>query len=145
MKRYQRLIYVVADDAIYRLLAYDRHRYRLENGWSIRFQVKLTPVSAGRPHGVKYSLTLHDADGRRLLGFDNAHGIPKASAYDHQHRFRSTDAPHTYAYRSGDELIADFFDAVERACAADGVTFSFVGEMEFEDGDETDELDGPQE
>ena len=107
--------------------------------------MRMAPVTSGRPHGLKYSLTLHDAQGRRLLGFDNAHGIPRASAYDHQHRFGSSGPPHPYAYRGGDELVADFFDAVERACATEGVTFSFVGEMGFEDSHEADELDGPEE
>lgn len=145
MKKYHQVIYVVADDAIHRLLSYDRHRYEMDNGWSIRFRVRIAPLTTGRPHGIKYSLTLHDAQGRRLLGFDNAHGIPRASAYDHQHGFRSAGAPHTYEYRSGDELIADFFDAVERACAAEGVAFSFIGEMGYEDGYEADELDGSEE
>lgn len=27
------------------------------------------------PHGIKYSLTLHDKTGQRVLGFDNAHPI----------------------------------------------------------------------
>lgn len=31
-------------------------------------------ASSERPHGIKYSLTLHAPDGTRLLGFDNAHG-----------------------------------------------------------------------
>jgi hypothetical protein len=33
------------------------------------------PVRPEKPHGPDYSLTLHDGDGERLLGFDNAHPI----------------------------------------------------------------------
>jgi len=29
-------------------------------------------VTPERPHGIKYSLTLHAPDGTRLIGFDNA-------------------------------------------------------------------------
>ena len=46
-----------------------------------------------RPHGLNYSLTLHDDEGERLLGFDNAHAIREGSGpgartrneYDHKH------------------------------------------------------------
>jgi hypothetical protein len=36
-------------------------------------------VTPERPHGLKYSLTLHAEDGARLLGFDNAHRITEGS------------------------------------------------------------------
>jgi len=73
-----------------RLLDYDRCRYWLANGWSIRFRVAKALVTSGRPHGIKDSFTLHDVDRRRLLGFDNAYGLPRVQAYDHRHRFRRT-------------------------------------------------------
>ena len=63
------------DEAMERLLDYDRRRYWLENGWSIRFRARETDVTKARPHGIRYSFTLHDMDATRLLGFDNAHGI----------------------------------------------------------------------
>ena len=44
-----------------------------------KFVVKRVPVSKERPHGLHYSLTLHDADGERVLGFDNAHGVQEGS------------------------------------------------------------------
>ena len=31
-----------------------------------------------------------DVDSNRLLGYDNAHGVGRALAYDHRHRFRRT-------------------------------------------------------
>lgn len=77
----------MTDEAMRRLLDYDRRRYWLANGWSIRFRIVETEVTARRPHGIKYAFTLHDVDGARLLGFDNAHGVPRAQAYDHRHRF----------------------------------------------------------
>lgn len=129
------------DEAMYRLLDYDRRRYWLENGWSIRFRVVLSPVTTGRPYGVKYSFTLYDVDGERLLGFDNAHGTGRALAFDHQHRFRGEIWP--YHFRGADELIGDFFDAVERACATAGVAFDFVGAFELEETDGTDEPEDP--
>jgi hypothetical protein len=41
----------------------------------VRFVVKRVAPSNERPHGVNYSLTLHAADGERLVGFDNAHTV----------------------------------------------------------------------
>ncbi|MHB1737117.1 MAG: toxin-antitoxin system TumE family protein [Acidithiobacillus sp.] len=50
------------------------------------------------PHGIRYCLTLHDPDGKRILGYDNAHLVkpPKKfkyagriMAYDHKHRHAS--------------------------------------------------------
>jgi Family of unknown function (DUF6516) len=128
------------DEAMRRLLDYDRRRYWLENGWSIRFRVAEAPVSTGRPHGIKYSFTLHGPDGTRLLGFDNAHGVPRALAFDHRHRFRRTQelVPHNFV--GADELICDFFAAVEQACRQEGVAFDFVDQdIELEDDDEADE------
>lgn len=78
------------DTSMHRLLDYHRRRYWLVNGWSIRFRVFEVPVSEARPHGLRYSFTLHDIDEGRLLGFDNAHGVPMSQAYDHRHRFRRT-------------------------------------------------------
>jgi hypothetical protein len=130
------------DEAMRRLLDYDRRRYWLANGWSIRFRVAEAPVTTGRPHGIKYSFTLHDVDRTRLLGFDNAHGLPRVQAYDHRHRFRRTKELVAYDYRGTDELICDFFAAVEMACRTEGAPFEFEAEdveLEPEDEDGTEE------
>ncbi|HJU20261.1 MAG TPA: hypothetical protein VJ770_27730 [Stellaceae bacterium] len=58
------------DEAMRRLLDYDRRRYWLANGWSIRFRISEVEATPERPHGIKYALTLHDGDGMRLPGFD---------------------------------------------------------------------------
>ncbi len=69
------------DEAMLRLLDYHRRRYWLTDGWSIRFRIVAIEASTVRPHGIKYSFTLHDVDGTRLLGFDNAHGLPRQQVY----------------------------------------------------------------
>jgi hypothetical protein len=116
------------DEAMHRLL-----------GWSIRFRVAVVLATVSRPHGIKYAFTLHDVDRTRLLGFDNAHGLPRSQTFDHEHRFgRVTDAV-AYDFTGADALICDFFAAVERACRQADVPFTFVAEdtEEGEDGDET--------
>lgn len=48
------------DEAMERLLDYDRRRYWLENGWSIRIRVRETQVSEARPHGIRYAFRKTD-------------------------------------------------------------------------------------
>ena len=56
--------------------------YWLVGGWSMRFRVIEVDESTMRPHGIKYSFTLHDVDGTRLLGFDRKRGRPRRSGRD---------------------------------------------------------------
>jgi hypothetical protein len=131
---------MTVDEPMQRLLEYDRRRYWLVNGWSIRFRAAITQLSEVRPHGMKYSFTLHDVDGTRLLGYDNAHGVGRALTYDHRHRFRRTKESVPYEFRGADELICDFFEAVERACETEGVPFEFdAEEVELEELEEYDD------
>lgn len=128
------------DEAMRRLLDYDRRQYWLANGWSIRFRVAETAATTERPHGIRYSFTLHDLDRTRLLGFDNAHRVSRVQAYDHRHRFRRTAELVPYNYQGADELICDFFAAVEMACQQEGVPFEFeVESVELEDDDGAEE------
>jgi hypothetical protein len=46
-----------------------------KGGYWVRFAVKRIDSIPERPHGLKYSLTLHGPDGNRLIGFDNAHPV----------------------------------------------------------------------
>ena len=122
-----------------RLLDYDHRRYWLVNGWSVRFRIAEVGVSVERPHGIKYSFTLHDVDGTRLLGYDNTHGVPRTQEYDHRHRFRRARELVAYEFRSADELLVDFFAAVERACAEEGAAFDFEAEeIELEAEEDND-------
>lgn len=94
-----------------RLVDFHRRRYWLVNGWSIRFRVYEVPVSKARPHGLRYSFTLHDIDESR------------------------------YEFHDADTLLCDFFKAVEWACEQEGVPFEFDAEaieleIETEDDDE---------
>ena len=84
----------------------------------VKFVAKQVPVSPERPHGLAYSLTLHDEDGERLLGFDNAHPVRAARRpgartrieYDHRH---SGERVRFYVYADAATLLADFWAEVE--------------------------------
>jgi hypothetical protein len=116
---------IMRDEAMRRIPDYDRRRYWLVNGGTIRFRVLDVAATTARPHGIKYAFTLHDVDGARLLGFDNARGVPRVLAFDHRHRFRRSDELVAYAFQGADELICDFFAAVEQACQQEGLKFEF--------------------
>jgi len=79
----------------------------------VKFSVCRTPVTPESPHGMTYSLTLHDHKGERLLGFDNAHRVGKSGQFDHWHRNRS-DTRRVYDFGSPDQLLADFWREVDR-------------------------------
>jgi hypothetical protein len=132
------------EEAMLRLLDYHGRRYWLTNGWSIRFHIVTIDHSDSRPHGIKYSFTLHDVDGARLLGFDNAHGVPRRETYDHRHQFRKPRELLPYDFRGADELICDFFAAIERACEEEGVAFEFETEavdLDLESDDDAEIAD----
>lgn len=115
------------DSGLDDLLALDGVSFFVDAGgeYIVRFVVKKVEASKERPHGVSYSLTLHDASGDRLVGFDNAHQVAKRSgpsgrqrsAYDHRHRFRTI---RTYDYRDAASLLADFWDQVDRVLREKG-------------------------
>jgi hypothetical protein len=81
----------------------------------VKFVVKQVPASAERPHGLSYSLTLHDESGARLVGFDNGHPPParkgrsRRIARDHRHRLKTV---RPYEYRDAATLLADFWAEV---------------------------------
>lgn len=76
---------------------------------------------------------LHAPDGKRLVGFDNAHRVPaRASRFkrpetasDHRHRTEN-DPGQPYRFKDAETLIADLFDEVERVLAERGVGMTVV-------------------
>ena len=46
-----------------------------DNGYWIKIEAWPVPPTAFIPHGIRYSLTLHEPYGRRILGYDNAHAV----------------------------------------------------------------------
>jgi hypothetical protein len=115
------------------LLAFNGRTHRFEQGYWLKFEFKRVEKTPKRPHGLRYSLTLHGPDGNRLMGFDNAHGVPPlASGYsrndvkhDHWHR-TSKDAGRPYAFTTADQLLADFFAQVRRILDERGISDTVV-------------------
>lgn len=87
-----------------------------ENGFWVKFQAYEVDISKSIPHGIKYSISLHDRSNRRVLGFDNAHGIKlkkkqkytaKKVTWDHKHKI---DRTYSYEFESAGQLIEDFWE-----------------------------------
>lgn len=92
------------------------------NGYWIKIEAWQVPVSKTVPHGVRYSLTLHEPYGKRVLGYDNAHAVkpPKRLnflgrrfTYDHKHR-HVNDKGVPYEFRDAHQLLSDFFEEADR-------------------------------
>jgi hypothetical protein len=112
--------------------------------------LRITWVFAGEPYGLFlftpdvlpsypmrigwYSFTLHDLKGKRLIGFDNAHGVRalggkkrrKEPAVDHWHR-TARDKGRPYVFKDAERVVDDFFAEVERVLSEHGVPFDVVG------------------
>jgi hypothetical protein len=50
------------------------------DGYWIKIEAWKAAPTPAIPHGVRYSLTLHEPYGKRILGFDNAHAVKHAEA-----------------------------------------------------------------
>lgn len=92
------------------------------DGYWIKIEAWRVGRTPGIPHGIAYSLTLHEPYGTRILGYDNAHAVkpPKKFkyagrilAYDHKHR-HARDKGMPYEYTNAHQLLQDFFDEVDR-------------------------------
>lgn len=111
-----------ADPSLETLLDLDGSILEQERGYWIKVEAKRVEASEGIPHGIRYSLTLHNKFGTRVLGYDNAHAVkpPKKFKfagrrlpYDHRHR-TSSDKGVPYEFESPQRLLEDFFAEVDR-------------------------------
>ena len=92
----------------------------------IRFSVCRVASTEERPHGLRYSLTLHASDGGRLVGFDNAHSVRASwspggkdrGGYDHKHRFQTV---RPYQFKDPASLVEDFWAEVDSVLKQKGV------------------------
>ena len=103
------------------LLDLDGTEIELMDGqYFAKFEAHTVEPSPEVPHGIKYSITLHDKTGRRVLGFDNAHPVKIKKG-----RFveRPTEADHwhhgpgevrKYRFKGPGKLLVDFWAEVEK-------------------------------
>jgi len=110
------------------LLAFDGRMHFYPEGYFLKFEIKRVKPTKQRPHGLSYSFTLHDPDGYRLIGYDNAHTVPaegsrfkkRPAENDHWHR-TGDDPGQPYEFVSAEKLLTDFFDEAERVLTERGI------------------------
>jgi hypothetical protein len=117
------------DDERQYFLSLDRQWIGYEKGYWVTFRVREIEASEERPHGFQYSLSLHDPNDDRILGYNNAHGVDvgtgparrsrRPKAYDHINRRGKKAVP--YEFKSAYELVADFLAEVESILKKEGV------------------------
>jgi hypothetical protein len=113
--------YTVGKDyAFETLLSLDGSEFQFAAGYRIKIGAQTIRVNKNRPHGIKYSLTLHDQEGRRIYGLDNAHGIGHRADYDHRHVYGANKII-PYVYKDAEQLLEDFYREVERILKERGV------------------------
>ena len=90
----------------------------------VKFEVRRIEPTQEKPHGLDYSLTLHDPAGERLVGFDNAHAVTgsgpggKRQGWDHKHRLKTV---RPYEYSDAAALLSDFWAAVDAVLKERGI------------------------
>ncbi len=83
----------VSDVGLETLLELDGSVLEQEGAFWIKIDARQVPPSQHALHGIRYSLTLHDRFGTRVLGYDK--GVP-------------------YVFESAQRLLEDFFAEVDR-------------------------------
>jgi len=113
------------DETLEYLLLLNGEIFPMDNGFWTKIEAYQVTPNEHIPHGVKYSLTLHDQNNVRILGFDNAHSFkPKRKKYgarkitwDHKHQ-RTEILP--YEYETAEQLLEDFWTAVNHMMSERG-------------------------
>jgi hypothetical protein len=92
-------------------------QYRLDKGYWVKFSAHTVDASDQRPHGMSYSMSLHDRNGSRVVGFDNAHAVrtkkakyaAKKVTWDHKHKHCQVTE---YEFDTAAQLMDDFWKEV---------------------------------
>ncbi|MFC0012777.1 toxin-antitoxin system TumE family protein [Devosia nitrariae] len=114
------------DSSLNTLVELHGQRLFIDDEHWVKFIVVRVEVTPERPHGLSYSLTLHDGSGERLVGFDNAHAVSDVKGpsgkgkrkFDHKHRLRTI---RPYDYRDAATLLQDFWAEVDAVLREKGV------------------------
>ncbi len=99
--------YSKEDETLATLLNLDGEIFPMDSGYWTKFEAYRVNPEPHIPHGVRYSLTLHDR---------HNHGARKIT-WDHKHK-RDTISP--YEYESASQLLEDFWREVERIMGQKG-------------------------
>jgi hypothetical protein len=93
--------------------------FPMDSGYWTKIEAWCVDPSSKIPHGVRYSLTLHDRNNMRVLGYDNAHAVKPVkkrfgavkTTWDHTHRMKKIEP---YEFESAAQLMEDFWIEADR-------------------------------
>ncbi len=99
------------------LLLLNGEIFPMDNGFWTKIEAYRIVSNQHVPHGIRYSLTLHDRYNSRILGYDNAHGIKpqrkrfggKREVWDHRHKRKIVEP---YEFENAAQLLEDFWHDV---------------------------------
>jgi len=99
------------------LLNLDGEIYPMAKGYWVKFEARKIVATPERPHGLSYSITLHDRNNTRILGYDNAHAVKlkrkgfsaRKISWDHVHKMEKVTE---YEFTSAGQLLEDFWREV---------------------------------
>lgn len=109
------------------LLELDGVEYCIMADYWVKFSAKKITPNQHRPFGIKYSLTMHNGYGTRLVGFDNAHlanikrkkYTAKRIVWDHKH---NRGVVSDYDFNSASQLIEYFWTLVDQVLLEEGIS-----------------------
>jgi hypothetical protein len=123
---------LATDHTLEFLLAFNGRVHWRQQGYRLKFEIVRIHPTPLRAHGLRYSFTLHDPDGKRLIGFDNAHAAAPRSRFkkkrvaaDHWHR-TDADQGRPYELVDADTLLQDFFREVRRVLSERGISETVI-------------------
>ncbi len=114
----------ITDNSLETLILLDGERFVIDEslGLWVKFEVKSTDKKS-RIQGLRYSLSLHNKNNDRIMGFDNAHaieyggktGVSPKRTYDHWH-YDQNHKGRPYEYKNSGQLLEDFWIEVDKRC-----------------------------
>lgn len=108
---------MVDDNGLKTLLDLNGEVFMMDDRHWVKFECHTVNKNDHIPHGIKYSLTLHDKNNERILGYDNAHSIKprrrrfaaRRVQWDHKHEKKIVKS---YEFSNVDQLLVDFWEDV---------------------------------
>ena len=107
------------DSGMDALLSLNGTTFNLDNGYWVKFTAYQVTPNKHKPHGIDYSLTLHNRYNDRIIGFDNDHAPPRKRKgyvgrkveWDHEHKI---DIIQPYDFKTPVQLLEDFWASVNK-------------------------------
>jgi hypothetical protein len=107
------------NSSLHTLLELNGEIFPMDSGYWTKIEAYKVAPNKHIPHGIRYSMTLHDSYNKRILGFDNAHAFKpvrkkygaRKITWDHKHRYEIISP---YEFESANQLLENFWNEVRQ-------------------------------